>query len=208
MSGDERERAILRAAQTLLASHSLHEISVDDIARTAGISRPTFYFYFQSKEAVLLSLLDRMVSDARRKRDAAVVEAGEQNIVGGWRAGMESFFATWAANRDLVRAGDAARATSGEVRRLWARVTEELVEDTAAAIETERARGAAPAGLPSRELAVALIRMNERVFATTFSGETPALAESRALDTVLTIWLAAIYGSNYPGPLRGAARER
>ena len=39
-------------------------ISVDDLARGAGISRPTFYFYFASKDAVLLTLLDRVVAEA------------------------------------------------------------------------------------------------------------------------------------------------
>src|SRR6478736_4257002 len=65
VSGDERERAILQTAERLLGERSLHEISVDDLARGAGISRPTFYFYFASKEAVLLTLMDRLVEQAR-----------------------------------------------------------------------------------------------------------------------------------------------
>src|SRR5215210_129378 len=72
VSGDERERAILAAFEDLLQDRPLHEIAIDDIARGAGISRPTFYFYFASKEAVLLSLLDRMVAEARTTRDAAI----------------------------------------------------------------------------------------------------------------------------------------
>src|SRR5271165_1309126 len=64
-SGDQRERAILETAERLLGERSLNEISVDDLARGAGISRPTFYFYFASKEAVLLTLLDRLVEEAR-----------------------------------------------------------------------------------------------------------------------------------------------
>src|SRR5690349_18554730 len=58
MSGDDRERAILEAFEHLLEQRALHEISIDEIARGAGISRPTFYFYFASKEAVLLSLFE------------------------------------------------------------------------------------------------------------------------------------------------------
>ena len=53
----------------------LAEISVDDLAKGAGISRPTFYFYFPSKDAVLLTLLDRVITEAderaRRGRSAA-----------------------------------------------------------------------------------------------------------------------------------------
>ena len=57
-TGDDRERTILETAEHLLEERPIHEISVDDLARGAGISRPTFYFYFPSKEAVLLTLLE------------------------------------------------------------------------------------------------------------------------------------------------------
>src|SRR5258708_6704778 len=43
-SGDDRERAILPTAERLLEERPLGEISVEDLARGAGISRPTFYF--------------------------------------------------------------------------------------------------------------------------------------------------------------------
>ena len=51
-SGDDRELAILETAIRLLDERQEHEISVDDLAKGAGISRPTFYFYFPSKDAV------------------------------------------------------------------------------------------------------------------------------------------------------------
>ena len=63
-SGDEREAAILRTAEQLLTQQGFSQISIDDLARGAGISRPTFYFYFPSKNAVLLTLLDRVVDEA------------------------------------------------------------------------------------------------------------------------------------------------
>src|SRR4051794_41231086 len=63
-SGDDRELAILTTAERLLSERPLSSISVDDLARGAGISRPTFYFYFASKDAVLLTLLDRVVAEA------------------------------------------------------------------------------------------------------------------------------------------------
>ncbi len=51
-SGDDREQAILATAERLLQERPLADFSVDDLAKGAGISRPTFYFYFQSKNAV------------------------------------------------------------------------------------------------------------------------------------------------------------
>lgn len=74
LSGDDREQAILAVAERLLAERPLGDFSVDELAKGAGISRPTFYFYFPSKNAVLLSLLD----DLNMKSRSAVEALAEQ----------------------------------------------------------------------------------------------------------------------------------
>lgn len=193
MSGDDRERAILVAFEKLLAKRALHEISIDDIARGAGISRPTFYFYYSSKDAVLLSLLDRMVEEARASRESGVTLAAN-DPAGAWRAAIDAYYRTFRAHRAVTLAGADARVQNPEVRAVWSRVMEGLVEDTALAISAERARGAAPEGVPARDLAVALNWMNERVLHTTFAGEAPMIAEERVVEVLLEIWLGAIYG--------------
>ena len=66
--------------------------------------------------------------------------------------------------------------------------------DASEIIESERARGAAPAGPPARDLAIALIQMNERSHYATFAGESPALADDRLLDVLVDVWVRAIYG--------------
>ena len=71
-SGDDREQAILTTAERLLEQRSFTDISVDDLAKGAGLSRPTFYFYFKSKEAVLLSLLEPVIARADSEFDGAV----------------------------------------------------------------------------------------------------------------------------------------
>ncbi|MBX6765234.1 MAG: TetR/AcrR family transcriptional regulator, partial [Rubrobacteraceae bacterium] len=54
--GDLREEALLGTLERLLAEKPLERIEVGELARGAGISRPTFYFYFESKEAALARL--------------------------------------------------------------------------------------------------------------------------------------------------------
>jgi AcrR family transcriptional regulator len=193
-SGDDRELAILTTAERLLTEKTLAAISVDDLARGAGISRPTFYFYFPSKDAVLLTLLDRVVAEA----DAAMHEvfgAGNLGPREAWRRAITAYYETFRRHRSLTVAWAEARSTNVEVRRLWARVFDEWVRQCAAAIDAERARGAAPAGLPSRDLAVALNSMNERVLYATFSGDGPAVAEPDVVDVLLAVWLNTVYGT-------------
>jgi AcrR family transcriptional regulator len=196
-SGDDRERAILETAERLLEERSLSDISVDDLARGAGISRPTFYFYFPSKDAVVLTLVDRMVEEAESRRGDPL-EGLAEDPRGRWRRGLEVFYEIFGARRAVVLAGAELRATNAEARELWARVLEAWVADVTAVIEAERRRGAAPPGLSARELATALVQMNERVHHAAFAGDTPAVPDDRVVDVVLDIWLSAIYGTTTP----------
>ncbi len=194
-TGDEREQAILESFERLLEERGLHAISIDDIARGAGISRPTFYFYFASKEAVLLSLFERMIAEARANQGDALeqVSADPASAV---RAAIAAHYATFRAHRAVTLAGADASATSPEVREVWAGVMERWVTEVAAGIEAERARGAAPDGLPARDLATALVSMNERVLYATFAGNAPAIGEDSVVDVLLGVWLKAIYGTS------------
>lgn len=196
-TGDDRELAILMTAERLLGERSLSEISIDDLARGAGISRPTFYFYFASKNAVLLTLLDRVIEEA----DTAslnVLDNLAEDPAGGWRAGIDAFYRTFRSHRSVALACAEVRATNAEVRALWAEVMEGWVSWTAGAIQAERDRGAAPDGLPARDLAIALNSMNERVLYATYAGDGPAVAEADVVDVLLTVWLSTIYRTTDP----------
>jgi len=199
-SGDDRELAILTTAESLLAERPFADISIDDLARGAGISRPTFYFYFPSKDAVLLTLLDRVTVEAEAEVASSGVLTGiPDDPPRYWRAGITAFYETFRRHRAVALACAEVRATNPEVRRLWATVTESWVGHTAAAIEAERARGSAPAGVPARDLAVVLTAMNERVLYATFGGaDGPAVAEADVVDVLLQVWLTAIYGTTRP----------
>jgi len=194
ISGDERERSILLTAERLLGERPLHEVSVDDLARGAGISRPAFYFYFASKELVLLALLDRLVQEQLEvEREAPDNLADDPALA--WRHVLGSSHARWSAHRGVLRAAMEARTTSTEVRGVWRQLLERFVERTALAIEAERARGAAPPGLPARDLAICLVRMNEKVFESMAGDTQPAIDEDRTRDALVGVWLAAIYGT-------------
>lgn len=191
-SGDGRKQAILATAERLLQERPLADFSVDDLARGAGISRPTFYFYFQSKNAVLLSLLDQM----NHKAHAALTALGPQ-LPGDpatlWRARIEAFFEVSGSHRAVAVAGAAAKSTNPEVRQLWSALMQKWVSYTTAAIKAERKRGAAPETYPAEDLSVALNMLSERLMSATFTAEEEAIPEDRVIDTLVHIWLASIY---------------
>ena len=58
---DKRER-ILNAALEKFSAFGFQKTTVDEIARQAQVGKGTIYFYFRSKEEILLALVDRELS--------------------------------------------------------------------------------------------------------------------------------------------------
>ena len=197
-SGDDREREILETTERLLEKRPLSEISVDDLAKGAGISRPTFYFYFPSKDAVVLTIIDRLVAAAAGSREQALKTLAAGDPRAGLRQALEDLYSAFRARRAVTLAAAELRMRNPEARALWAEVMEGWVADVTAVIEAERARGAAPPGEPARDIAIALVQMNERVQYATFADEEPSLEQDRVLDVLVEIWLRAIYGTAEP----------
>lgn len=54
----ERSAALLKAAFSCFAEGGFHETTVDDICRKAGVSKGSFYWYFESKEQVFVQILE------------------------------------------------------------------------------------------------------------------------------------------------------
>ena len=191
-SGDDRELAILSTAERLLAERPLADISVDDLAKGAGLSRPTFYFYFPSKDAVLLTLFERVIVEADSALESMVANP-PADLKAVWRIGINVFVDTFGARRAVSLAADAAR-TNTDLRDLWSQFMQKWVDHITAVIESERARGAAPVTLPAHDLSAALNLLNEKVMLTSFADERPSVPNAQLLDTLVHIWVSSIYG--------------
>ena len=58
-----RPRQILEAAFRVLGTRGLHQATLDDVARAAGISKGTIYLYFPSKADLFTAMLKARVND-------------------------------------------------------------------------------------------------------------------------------------------------
>lgn len=193
-SGDDREAAILATAERLLETKNFRDISVDDLAKGAGISRPTFYFYFPSKESVLLSLLDPLIKRADTGFDNAL-ESMPADPHRAIRRGIEIFFSSFGSHPATVRAGTEAMNSSPEFRAFWSGLMQKWISLTAALITAERERGAAPDTIPALDMATSLNLMNEQTMMSALAAEQPAVAYDKVVDTLTHIWLNSIYGT-------------
>jgi AcrR family transcriptional regulator len=140
--GDDRENAILATAEQLLSERSPTGISINDLACGAGVSRPA-YFYLASKDAVLLTLLDRVIEEVNTAA-SHVLDDHAADPATGWQQSIRVFHDTFRRHRAINLATAQVRGTNNEVRRQWATVMEDWTCRTAAAIEAERGAGRGP----------------------------------------------------------------
>lgn len=70
---EARRSRILAAAATLFASRGFADVQMDDVARLAGMGKPTLYRYFPSKAELFLAAFDGLLDgiDARLQEIAA-----------------------------------------------------------------------------------------------------------------------------------------
>jgi AcrR family transcriptional regulator len=64
MSGAERREQLLDATKTLVGEQGWHAVSIEAIARAAGITRPVVYGHFEDLGGVLFALLERETARA------------------------------------------------------------------------------------------------------------------------------------------------
>jgi AcrR family transcriptional regulator len=198
--GDLKEEAILRTAERLLSEKPFREIGVAELARGAGISRPTFYFYFDSKNAVLSALVARITDKMYRASYAWAENEGEDSVE-STRRSIAAAASLWREHGPFLRAAVQTWGSVPEMRRFWEDAVSRFVEASAEQIERARTEAGATDGGPSpRALATALIWMNERCFYTNSIGASPSLSDEELVDTLTAIWVRAVHGVEPPAP--------
>ncbi|MDN4056523.1 TetR/AcrR family transcriptional regulator [Massilia sp. YIM B02763] len=74
--GDERERAILAVARAALKAGRFDSVSITELAASAQVSRPNFYFYFASKDALLATLIEQVLAEIFSNLELAISREG------------------------------------------------------------------------------------------------------------------------------------
>lgn len=192
--GDLTSQAILDTAERLLETKSLDEIAVDELTSGAGISRSTFYFHFESREAVLYALSERVV-EGLYDNAALWLRRGSEPPEDSIRRAIAGTVSLWRAHGPVLRAAVRARDTSELVRGFWSGVARRFIDSTATQIEIERDAGVAVPGPPTaRSLATVLVSMNETMCYSLSLSRKSAARDREVVDTLTAVWLRSVYG--------------
>lgn len=76
---EARRAELVSAAASLFSERGVAKTTVSDIVKVAGVAQGTFYLYFDSKDEVVLAVVERM-GEAMIDGAAARVEAGQSVV--------------------------------------------------------------------------------------------------------------------------------
>lgn len=183
--GDLRERAILDTARELLAAKPLAEITIDELAAGAQISRSSFYFYFDSKLAVVVALLHGLSGELGRDSEAWLDGSGPD--VPALRQSLSALAVLWRDQGRLLAGALAAAPGCPPIARWRAGLREAHVERLAARITRDRLAGLAPDGPAPHVLAALIDDLRTAAFAAVRDPEG-------LVDDLVTVELRMMYG--------------
>jgi TetR/AcrR family transcriptional regulator, ethionamide resistance regulator len=184
------EAAVLEATEgLLLGGRSYAELTIEDIAGAAGISRTAFYFYFRDKRELLMRLTEEVADVLYAEADAwwSGGEDGREDL----ERALAIVIALYREHGVLLRAVVEASAYDEAVAGFWRALVGRFVEASRRRIEEEQARGAMT-GVPAEATAFALTWMTERACYQRLAKGGDLTDDFQA--GLVHIWVAALYG--------------
>lgn len=187
---DETRSEVVAAALRLAESSAFKDLTVDEIARAAGVSRPAFYIHFSDKEALLLTAVEQIAGTLYDEADRWWHGSGDpEQLVEESVGGVVSVYA---ANASLMRIATEASTYDEEIREFWMALVGRFIAATAEHIASEQGEGRINRDLEPGPTAESLVWMVERCC---YIHLARAEREPSAVTASLTaLWVAALYG--------------
>ena len=197
--GDRQREAIITAVRDLLEERPFAELSVSTISERAGVARSGFYFYFESKYAVLAVIVAEAMAELDKlTHDFAPREAGESPADFATR--MVGYAAAiFASNDPVMAACNLARNTDAQIREIMDDLQDTVIDKIVGLIAQDS--GARPVSEDIRSLVRTLTAVTSMTLAHdgAFVGRDQEPASAVAIAERL--WVYGLWGgSDLPGP--------
>lgn len=191
----EQARAeVLRVALELAGDAPFREVTVEEIARRAGLSRSAFYTHFRDKHDLLAVAVQDVAGELYRMADRWW--RGEGPPAERVRTALEGVVAVYAEHASLLRVAVEVSTYDDEVRQLWMGILERFIEATAEHIRSEQDKGLVNRALDPRGTAESLVWMSERCSYVYLGRDERTPAE--LVEAMAPVWTAALYPGVIP----------
>jgi TetR/AcrR family transcriptional regulator, ethionamide resistance regulator len=184
---------ILEATARLLADGSFADLAVSDVLTAAGVSRGSFYFYFDSKHDVLAELVRRAVAQGHQA--AAPWLANPADPTAALRSGITAGADLWRASAPVLRAIVDNWRTDPRLTALWLEQMQSFTDATIAQITADPRALPRLNGLEVAAIASALTWLGERLYYLAATDTPPFDDQDTLVETLLQIWTSTLYGA-------------
>jgi AcrR family transcriptional regulator len=176
---------IVAAAESLLRDRPYRELTVDEVMRRTGLSRPSFYVYFKDRHALMLRVVDHVREDLMAvANEWYASETADPEVL---RRALTGVVGVYGEHAPVARALADASVEDPAVEAAYNGMLQAFVDATADHIHQEQIS----AGDPT-ETAKALVWMTERYLYHS-SGPVRRVPPGRVLETLAAIWTRALY---------------
>jgi AcrR family transcriptional regulator len=191
---DKARAEVVRGALELAERGAFRDLTVDEIARSAGLSRSAFYTHFRDKHDLLLEAVAEVAEELYAMADRWW--SGQGPPADRVRESLEGVVGVYAEHASLLRIANEVSTYDDEVRDVWIGIVERFIEATAEHIRSEQANGLIPAALEARATAEGLVWMCERC-AYIYLGRGERAPEE-LVEAMAPVWTAALYPGVIP----------
>jgi AcrR family transcriptional regulator len=187
------EREIIAAAEELLRERPFRDLTVDEVMRRTGLSRPSFYVYFRDRHQLVLRVVERLGAEMW-----AMSEGWFENTGAGgpasFREALEGVVAVWDRHGPVMHALADAATVDQDVELAHASLMQSFMDVIAEHIEAEIEAGRI-LPLDAKETARALSLMNDAYLLAAL-GRTRTATPEKVVETLSTIWMRTLYGAS------------
>ena len=118
-SGEKSKKLLLEKAIELFSTHGYHETKISDIVKSANLTQPTFYLYFQSKESLYQDLIEKFQNDLTEIFTNSTVEQPKDQIAREvLQQNIQQIFDYFVKNPHLTKIGFYESSKAVEVKQL------------------------------------------------------------------------------------------
>lgn len=179
------------AVRELLEERSFADLSVSAISERAGVARSGFYFYFDSKYAVLAVILaDAMEELDKLTHDFAPRDSQESPSQFAKRM-VGNAAAVYASNDPVMRACSSAQNTDAQIREMMGDLQGAVIDKIVGVIEQDAG------ARPITDDLHSLVRTLVATTALTLTQDSSFVGRGdphRAIDVVERLWLYSLWG--------------
>lgn len=185
----------MTAVRELLEEKPFGELSVSSISQRAGVARSGFYFYFDSKYAVLAQIVAEATEELEELTQYfAPRQPGESPEQFAKRM-VRSAAAVYVHNDPVMTACNAARHTDAEIRDILGQQFEVVLRDIVGVVEAELTAGTAN---PISDDIPTLVRTLIGTTSLMLTGDPIFVGDVDDLDRRVRLleqlWLSALWG--------------